>query len=236
MNTKILGIIGGIGPMATAYFMELIINMTKSSCDQEHMNMIIYNIPSIPDRTQYILNQSNENPMNYLMEIEQQLEKDGAEIVAIPCITAHHWWAELEEKAHIPIINLVYEIRDFLIGKDIHTIGIMATNGTIKAALLQTILQDAGIEMIIPLEEEQKKVTDIVYEQIKANQSVDCVKFHEVVYHLQERGAEKVLLACTELSLVRKHFELEPEILDSMEILAKRCIELCGLSVNDKYK
>ncbi len=233
---KLLGVIGGMGPMATVYFMELIISMTKSSCDQEHINMIIYNIPSIPDRTRYILKQSNENPMQYLMKIGQQLEKDGAEIIVIPCITAHHWYGKLEKSVRIPVINLLYEIRDFLIAKDIHTIGVMATSGTIKTVLLQKILQDSGIEIIIPLEEEQKKVMDIVYGQIKANRNVDYIKFHEVVAHLQERGAEKVLLACTELSLVKRNLELQLDFFDSMEILAKRCIELCGLSVNDEYK
>lgn len=236
MSAKLLGILGGAGPMATTYFMELIITMTKADCDQEHMNMIVYNIPSIPDRTQYILNETEDNPIDYLLDIEHRLEKDGAQIIAIPCITAHYWWRTLKERSNVVIVHFLNEIRDFLLNNHVKCIGIMATSGTIQANLLQTILEEVDITVILPSIEEQKKVMDIIYGQIKANKSVDYNEFQGVVSYLQQKGAEKILLACTELSLVKKQFNMDPVVIDAMEILAKRCIELCGLMVKQDYR
>ena len=93
-----LGIIGGLGPMATAYFMELLINMTDAKCDQDHLEMIIYNCPSIPDRTAYILGKSNANPVVPIIKIGKKLKEQNVDCISIPCITAHYFHDEIEEK------------------------------------------------------------------------------------------------------------------------------------------
>ena len=79
-----LGVIGGLGPIATAYFMELIIKMTDAACDQDHLDMIIYNSPRIPDRTSYILGRSDENPVKPMIEIGRKLAQQGADCISIP--------------------------------------------------------------------------------------------------------------------------------------------------------
>ena len=97
-KTKTLGVIGGLGPMATAYYMELVIQMTDASCDQEHLNMIISSRPGTPDRTRYILGLSDENPAPVMIDAGRWLVAEGAEILAIPCITAHYFQKQLEEE------------------------------------------------------------------------------------------------------------------------------------------
>ena len=94
-KTKTLGVIGGLGPMATAYYMELVIQMTDASCDQEHLNMIISSRPGTPDRTRYILGLSDENPAPVMIDAGRWLVAEGAEILAIPCITAHYFQKQL---------------------------------------------------------------------------------------------------------------------------------------------
>ena len=96
-----LGIIGGLGPMATAYFMELLINMTDAKCDQDHLEMIIYNCPSIPDRTAYILGKSNANPVVPIIKIGKKLKEQNVDCISIPCITAHYFHDEIEEETYI---------------------------------------------------------------------------------------------------------------------------------------
>ena len=98
---KRLGIIGGLGPMATAYFLRLIVEMTDAKTDQEHIEVLLHSKPQIPDRTRYILGLSEENPMPELLAVGKSLTAQGVEVIAIPCITAHFFQKQLEEKIYI---------------------------------------------------------------------------------------------------------------------------------------
>ena len=89
-----LGIIGGLGPIATAYFMELIIQMTDAKRDQDHLSMIVYNAPEIPDRTSYILGVSSRNPVWDMIEIGRKLAGQKVACISIPCVTAHYFHEE----------------------------------------------------------------------------------------------------------------------------------------------
>ena len=100
-----LGILGGLGPIATAYFMELLIQMTKAERDQDHLQMLIYNMPQIPDRTAYILGKSEENPADEMIRLGKQLAAQGADCIAIPCITAHYFYEELSREIPVPVLH-----------------------------------------------------------------------------------------------------------------------------------
>ena len=100
-----LGVIGGLGPMATAYYLELMIRMTDAARDQEHPEIIIMNIPSIPDRTAYILGRSQEDPLPPMVQLGKQLKELGASVLATPCITAHYFHEPLQEGAGLPLIH-----------------------------------------------------------------------------------------------------------------------------------
>ena len=129
---KTLGVIGGLGPMATAYYLELVIQMTDASCDQEHIPMIIYNRPDTPDRTRYILGLSNDDPQRLMVETGRALVRQGAECLVIPCITAHYFHAYLEAQIGKPLLNLVEETVNHLKQFGFRRAGIMATDGTIR--------------------------------------------------------------------------------------------------------
>ena len=103
---KKLGIIGGLGPMATVYFLQLITQMSEARVDQEHMEILLHSKPSIPDRTRFILGLSDENPLKEMIEIGLELKGQGAEAIAIPCITAHYFHNELEEALQMPVLPL----------------------------------------------------------------------------------------------------------------------------------
>ena len=91
MQSKTLGIIGGLGPMATARFLELTVRMTEASRDQDHLEAILLESPSIPDRTAYILDRSNPSPLPPIVALAKKLESLGAGCLAIPCITSHYF-------------------------------------------------------------------------------------------------------------------------------------------------
>lgn len=231
-----LGVIGGLGPMATAYFMELVVKMTDAKTDQEHLNMIIYNRPSIPDRTDYILGKSTNDPSIPIIEIGKSLAAQNVACIAIPCITAHYFHDRLIQEISVPIIHIVKECVSYLKEYGIQKVGIMATDGTIKSALFQNELIKNGIAYCIPDNTHQGYVMDLIYQDVKADCPLELDKFNLVSKYLRKQGAEVILLGCTELSLIKKEQILEQGYLDAMEILAKKAIEICGVSLKGEYQ
>lgn len=225
---RTLGIIGGLGPMATAYFLQLLVQMSDAKTDQEHMDTLVYSMPSIPDRTKYIIGESEQNPVPQMVFCGKKLKDSGADIIAIPCITAHYFHEELEEKIGLPIINAIDETALCLEEEKISRVGIMATDGTIKSGLFQKTLEMRGVDVILPDTENQKNVMHIIYNEVKAGRNVDMERFYQVSDELSHKGAEAVLLACTELSLIKRDCSLKGGYLDVMEVLARKAVQSCN--------
>lgn len=232
---KRLGVIGGLGPMATAYFFELLTGMTDVKKDQEHMQILIQSIPNTPDRTAYILNSNSPDPLPYMVKAGKDLKQQGADYLAIPCVTAHYFYEELKKQIGLPIIPLLNETAYEFQRLNINKVGILATSGTISCGLLQDILQIHGIKSVLPNDKEQKIIMKLIYEQIKAGKKADMISFYEVTEQLKKRGAQKLLLGCTELSLLKRDYFLETEFADVLEILAKASIVYNGLEVKENY-
>lgn len=229
-----LGIIGGMGPMATVYFMELVVDMTEAHNDEEHLDMIVYNCPSIPDRTRYILGECPDSPLPKMQEIGQKLKEQSVDCVAIPCMTAHYFYDDLANMG-IPVIHAIRETAQVLKDAGIRRAGLMATDGTISSGIFQKELEALGIEAVLPDEGYQKKIMDIIYKDIKAGIMPDAEKIYELRdYFCKERGAQSVVLGCTELSLLKKPYQLGGEFIDTLEVLAKKAIRSCGKSVKER--
>lgn len=232
---KKLGIIGGLGPMATIYFMELVVKMTSAKADKDHIPMIVYNYPDTPDRTEYILDNTKPNPLKAILDMGTELINGGADYVAMPCITAHYFGKDIIEKIGNGFINMLEETAKYLKLKDIDKVGLMATDGTIKSRVFENTLNEYGIDVVLPSEQKQKTVMDIIYNQVKAGKEVNIDDLYSVKSELKRNGAKLFILGCTELSVVKGKYPLDGEFLDVLEILAKRSVELCGGTVNEKY-
>lgn len=232
---KKLGIIGGLGPMATVYFLQLLTQMSDASIDQEHMEIYMISRPSIPDRTGYILGRNDKSPAEEMIEVGRQLKSAGAEILTMPCITGHFFLGEIEKAVSIPVINAVKETVRYLRSRKIERVGILATDGTIKSGLFQNALRDQKIESIVPDENGQRKVMDIIYREIKAGRHVDMETFVSVSGDLRQNGAEVILLACTELSLLKRDRQIGNGYLDVMEILSAKAVKSCN-HLKTEYK
>lgn len=231
-----LGVIGGLGPIATAHFMELIIRMTEAATDQEHLDMIIYNCPSIPDRTSYILDQTRPNPLPEMIRVGNALARQGAKLIAIPCMTAHYFHRELTRYIEAPIVHAIHETAVHLKKHGISRAGIMATDGTIRSKLFQQELERHGIEAVIPGSEGQKCVMSVIYDDIKANKPADMDKFRLASRDLRAQGAQAIILGCTELSLVKRDYPIGAGYLDAMEVLAQTCVIRCGGKLKKEYQ
>ena len=231
---KTLGVIGGLGPMATAYFMQLIIDMTDASTDQEHIPMIIYNCPQIPDRTNYLLGKSKENPGPQIIECGRKIENAGAELIAIPCITAHALFPEIEKELNIPVLHIIKETAAYLKSEGVKKIGLEATDGTVQTGVFQRELERQGIEVILPSAEKQEMVMHIIYNNVKAGRRVDMDRFGQIEAELHEKGAEVIVLGCTELSMISRDEKIGHGYLDAMEVLARAAVLKSG-KLKSKY-
>ena len=232
---KILGVIGGLGPIATAHFMELVINMTDVQTDQEHLPMIVYNMPFIPDRTAYILDNTKENPLPTMLEIGQALQNQGATCVAIPCMTAHYFYGELEAGIPVPLVNGVGETAAHLKANGIKKVGIMATDGTVRSGIFHRELVAQGLEPIVPGESAQADVMHLIFNNVKAGRSAEMNRFFAAAEDLRQQGAEAIILGCTELSLIKRDEAIGPGFIDAMEVLARESLRTCGKPVKQEY-
>lgn len=229
---KTLGVVGGLGPWATAYFMQLLVDMTKADKDQQHIPSIVISRPQIPDRTDYIVGRSKENPLSEIIYIGQQLAQLGAEYIAIPCITAHYFQEEFANRIPVPVINVVRETVLHVKEAQIDTVGLLATNGTIESGIFQKEFEKSGIRVILPQEREQKAVMELIYEEIKAGKSLRGTnrtdRFLEVSGQLSDNGAQLQILGCTELSMLKREQLIGEGYLDVMEVLAREAVKCCG--------
>lgn len=236
MKQNVVGVIGGLGPLATAHFMELVIQMTEAKRDQENVDMIVYNFPSIPDRTGYILGSNLKSPLPGLLSVARALERQKVCCIAIPCVTAHYFHKELQSAVQVPILNGVAETVQLLKARGIQKVGIMATDGTIRSGLLSRELDNGGLLPVLPSEARQGDVMHLIYQNVKAGKKPEMARFRRVQQELLDCGAEIILLGCTELSLIKRDEEIGQGFLDIMEVLAREAVLRSGKRLKAEYR
>lgn len=226
---KVLGILGGLGPLAGVYFYRLITSHTKACRDQDHLDIIVVSGASTPDRTDYITGKSKQSPLPKMKEDVKKLACAGAEIIAVPCNTAHFFFDELDSFSPVPVLNIVRETAEHTKAKNAKKVGVLATDGTIISGSYQREFNRLGIECVTPCESDQKSLMEIIYKSIKASEKPDIGRFNEIADHLRADGCDRIVLGCTELSLLPKERMTQKEItVDSLFVLAKNAITLCG--------
>lgn len=233
--TKKLGVIGGLGPVASAYFYELVSRMTDVNLEQEHIDIDIISKPSIPDRTDFILGRSSDSPLPYMIEAGRTLVSLGADYIAIPCITAHYFHEQLSQSIDAPIIHIICETAKYLKNHNVKRAGIMATEGTIESRLFQKELSNHNIEPIIPLKQGQAHVTSLIYKNVKAGIPVNMEWFNEVKEELKDKGADTIILGCTELSIIKRDENIGHGFIDALEVLAMSSVIDCGAKLKEEY-
>lgn len=234
VENNVLGVIGGMGPLATQLFYKMIIERTDAKCDQDHLDMIILSHASMIDRTKAIIDENLEELFQLLLEDAKMLESNGASSIAIPCNTSHVLADKLQESIEIPIINMVRETALNISQKfDCHDlkIGILATDGTISTGLYQKELSKMGITPIVPSIEMQKLVMKIIYDGIKNGGEIDFSDFSKIQEELVEKNCQGAILACTELSCFKRVYNLPDYYIDAMNVLVEKSIEVCGRKI-----
>ncbi len=227
-KSKLLGVLGGLGPMATVYFYELLTALTDAKSDQEHIDMVISSRATTPDRTAFILGESDTNPIDAMIEDSKKLVAFGAELIAIPCNTAHYFYDQLAAAVDVPILNIVEESVAHLKHEGVKRFGLLATDGTVRSGTYQKYCEAHDIVCVTPGPEYQELVTEIIYGQIKRGKRADMTMFRKIEQHMRELGCERLILGCTELSLIKRDEGLDGYYTDSLECLALATIRACG--------
>lgn len=225
MENKLVGVLGGLGPLATVYYCDMVITMTDAKIDQEHVDMIISNKASTPDRTGFILGKIDDNPAETIISEAKKLEDYGADFLVLTCNTAHHFYDEIQGAVGIKLLNMVdLTVREAI--KDKHAkVGILATTGNLTANLYQKSCEKQGIDYFVPDDSHQKEVMSIIYDYVKAGIPVDMDKFYSIIDYLKDNGCDGAILGCTELSIIKKDNSLPDSFyIDSSEVIAKETI------------
>lgn len=230
---KILGVLGGMGPMSSVFFYELLTENTDASCDQEHVDMLLSSRATIPDRTDYILGLSDKNPLPIMLEETKRLTDAGCTTIAMTCNTAHYFYEALQESTSVPILNMGRLAVEEIEKRGIKKVGLLATTGTVRTGIYQTACEEKNIECISPDEDGQKTIMSIIYDQVKAGKKVDMKAFKEVSDQLIDNGAQILILGCTELSVIRRTESLGDEYIDPLLVLARECIVSCDRKLKD---
>ena len=232
-KAKTLGILGGLGPMAGVYFYEKVTALTKASCDQEHINVILAGLADTPDRTDFILGKSTVDPTPRMVESAKILERAGADVIAMPCNTAHYFYDAIAGSIHIPMLNIIEETLKLLAGQGARKIGLLATEGTIAAGTYPAVAQAHGIECAAPTPEEQAVITAIIYQEIKCGRRPDMRAFYRVANRMLDDGCDFLVLGCTELSLLERDYHLGGRFVDSVDALARATVLASGKTLCD---
>jgi aspartate racemase len=232
MKEGIIGILGGMGPEATLYLFQRIIKNTEAARDQDHFRVLIDNNPKIPDRGPAILGQG-ETPLPMMIDSAKNLERAGADFIAIPCVSAHYFIEELRKGLAVPVISIIDEVAGEIQRRlpEIKRIGLIATTGTVRAGLFQDRLSEMGVEVLVPSGETQENlVMSAIYGEsgIKAGciSSENKEKILKASNEMIERGAEGIIGGCTEVPLVVQQNDTEVPFFDSLDILALAAIRM----------
>lgn len=231
-----LGIIGGMGPEATAEIFRKIISLTVASCDQEHMKICVLNKPQIPDRTEYLIN-NGQSPLPLIIESINELKHLSTRFFIIPCNTSHVFASQFSDQEDITFIDMIKTTKNYLRKQSKEDkICILGTTGTVSAKVYGHGYNADKVNIIYPNKLLQSEVMDIIL-SVKANNKTvlqNRTRLIEIMKHiLKENGDCTFVIACTELSVIMSDFIIDKiNFIDAMELLAINAILKCGYKVN----
>ncbi|MCA0984803.1 amino acid racemase [Halobacillus yeomjeoni] len=225
MNDKVIGILGGMGPEATAECYMKIIRATHATKDQEHFRVIIDSNAKIPDRTEAIAGRG-PNPVPQMVDAAKNLEKLEVEVACIPCMTAHYFIEQVQREVSFPLLNAFLELKKYISDNypSAKKIGVLATSGTLETGLFEKYLDH--LDVLYPSPETQNdKVMRAIYgtNGIKSGNTdgepLQLLK--EAAQELLDNGAELIISGCTEIGLVLRPYHLPTPLIDPMEVVAE---------------
>lgn len=222
---RVVGVLGGMGPMATVEAYQRIVLATPATTDQEHLHVIIDSDPSIPDRTGALLF-GEPDPRPRLEASANRLATAGAEIICMPCNTAHAFHPWLQERVPVPIVHMLEETGAAAAATGSTTFGLLATAGTVRTRLYQDVFEHLGLTMLAPSVSAQGLLSSTIA-SIKAGHLMRDAVLDQVqvaARELSDEGVETLVIGCTELSLIASHLAASYAVIDALDVLVRTTV------------
>lgn len=217
-----------MGPQATQYFYQLIIQRTPASRDQEHIPTLILSDTGMPDRTEAILSKETEPVYQRLLSDAKFLESAGCACLAIPCNTSHYFADRLQKELSIPLLHMPRLTVEKLAGQGKKRVALLATTGAVQAGVYRRECEAVGLELWAPGEGIQKMVMSLIYDVVKGGAVITGQEFTPIDSAVRASGCDCAVLGCTELSVYRGICALPEFYTDSLEVLTDQCISFCS--------
>ncbi|KAA1003531.1 aspartate/glutamate racemase family protein [Paraburkholderia panacisoli] len=230
-----VGIVGGVGPAATVDFIHKIVRNTPAKRDQDHIKLLVEQNPQIPDRTESLIG-DGPDPTISLYATCKKLESGDADIIAIPCNTAHAFVERIQPYLGIPIVNMLTVTVSYLRESfpSLRSVGVLATSGTVESGVYEKALTSQGLQQIVPGPALQARVMDAIYgkEGVKAGFTTgQCQSdIAAAIDGLISRGVDVIILGCTELPLLLQQTDFvgtngtSVRLVDPTDVLARQCV------------
>ena len=224
-ETRTIGVLGGMGPYATLDFLRLILDLTGADKDWDHIRVIVDNNPKIPSRTRaYLFGETD--PVPKMSNGIRNLIKAGADFVVVPCNSAHYFLGRVFDDIKVPFVDMVESTAKEVLGRGWTKVGLLAGEVTVGAGLYEKILNPKGVEVIQVNGDEQILVRSVIEDVKKCEITAQTKQVMGKLFgSLTSRGAQSILLGCTELQAVVNGLNPGVPIVDSLEILARESIK-----------
>lgn len=222
-----VGILGGMGPAATVDLMQRIIRATPAQDDVDHLRLLVDSNPQVPSRIAALIERTGDSPAPVLRSMAEGLVAHGADVLAMPCNTAHHYHEEVSAGLPVPFLNMVDLAGDALARADpaLSRIGLLASSALQHIRLYEPVFEARGLEVVYPQTEQQRCLMDLIT-AIKAARATPQLRQAMTVAarDLEERGAQALLIACTELSAIGSDLNTVLPVFDAAEILSNAVV------------
>lgn len=226
----VLGVLGGMGPDATVEFMRRVLRATPARDDADHIRMIVDNNPKVPSRIKVLIERTGEDPGPVLSAMARGLEAAGADLLALPCNTAHHYLPVIRDAVGVPVLDMVGLSVERLRALDppVRAVGLLASPAVRLTGLVEARAREAGLDVLFPEGADEAAVLRLI-RAVKADAvgENDRAGYRAAAEDLVRRGAGALVLACTELSLVEAPRIGAVPVLDTLDVLVAAVVERC---------
>ena len=221
---KVVGLLGGMGPMATAETFRRIILATPARTDQQHLHLIVDSDPSIPDRTDALI-RGGPSPLPRLLASARRLVVAGADVICMPCNTAHVYFGAVQGEVEVPIVHMVEETASVVVDRGDRSIGLLATAGTVASGVYHQVFLRHSLQVVTPPPACQRRVSEAIALITAGRVSTGSEALLPTVAELGENGTRTLVLGCTEISLVGPELASAGTILDAMQIMVDSTVD-----------